>query len=112
MSGIEQPKPRKRIRARGVGMSVVRAEQRCRLCGKMTLALEAHHLVPRSQSGDDVPENFVPLCGPWQPSCHQRVTENDPAALRRLRAALRPPELAYIVERKGAAWLDRRYPHD
>jgi 5-methylcytosine-specific restriction endonuclease McrA len=112
VSGIEQPKPRKRIRAAGVGMAVVRAEQRCRICGKRTHHLEAHHLVPRSQGGDDVPDNFVPLCGPWQPSCHQRVTENHPDALRALRAALRPAEVAYIVERKGQAWLDRRYPHD
>ncbi len=104
------PKPVPRIIERGVGRLKCNAEAVCRICGKRTLALDPHHIVPRSQGGDDVADNFAPLCAPWEPSCHRRVTENDPEALRALRAALRPEELAYVFARKGDAWLERRYP--
>lgn len=104
------PKPTPRHVERGVGRLKANGEARCRICGKRTLAVDAHHLVPRSQGGDDVAENFAPLCAPWEPSCHRRVTENDPDALRALRAALHPEELAYVIARKGEAWLERRYP--
>lgn len=70
--------------------------------------MQRHHVVPRSQGGDDVAENLVPLCA----ACHRRVTGNDRLALRLLRAALAPDEVAYVVERKSEAWLDRRYPSD
>lgn len=103
------PKPRKREVAAGVGMGVVRAVRQCQLCGARTLALDPHHLVPRSQGGDDVVPNFAPLCI-FPPACHKRITENDPDALRRLRGTLDVLQVAYILERKGAAWLDRRYP--
>lgn len=104
----------KRHREDGVGNAVVRALGRCQMCNARTLALDPHHLVPRSQGGDDVQPNFAALCI-WPPpgftsGCHKRITENDPAALRRLRATLDPLQVAYIVERKGEAWLDRRYP--
>lgn len=103
------PKPRKREIHAGVGAAVVRDAQRCQLCGARTLALDPHHLVPRSQGGDDVIPNFAPLCI-WQPACHARVTRNDPDALRALRASLDALQVAYIVERKGEAWLEQRYP--
>lgn len=103
------PKPRKREIHAGVGMALVRALTRCQLCGARTLALDPHHLVPRSQGGDDVQPNFAALCI-FPPACHRRITENDPDALRQLRASLDPLQLAYILERKDAAWLDRRYP--
>lgn len=96
-------------------MRVVRELKRCQLCGARTLALDPHHLVPRSQGGDDVTENFAPLCtfpafAEARAGCHQRITENDPGALAELRGTLDLLQLAYIVERKGTAWLDDRYP--
>ncbi len=86
-----------------------RDAHRCQICGARTLALDPHHLVPRSQGGDDVIPNFAALCI-LEPACHARVTANDPAALSALRASLDALQVAYIVERKGAAWLERRYP--
>lgn len=103
------PKPRARSIDRGVGRLKCNGEATCRICGKRTIALDPHHIVPRSQGGDDVAENIAPLCAPWEPSCHRRVTENDPEALRALRSALHPEETAYVLARKGAAWLEKRY---
>lgn len=108
------PKPRKREIHAGVGAAVVRDAGRCQVCRARTLALDPHHLVPRSQGGDDVIPNFAALCI-WAPpghttGCHARVTANDPETLRALRASLDALQLAYIVERKGEAWLERRYP--
>jgi len=76
----------------------------CRLCPSRR-ELERHHLVPRSQRGDDVDENLVPLCAP----CHRLVTENDPEALALLRGRLWPEEEAYVARKKGWGWLERRY---
>lgn len=106
----EIPRPTPRIVKRGAGRLKCNTEARCRVCGARTLAVDAHHVVPRSQGGDDVAENLVPLCAPWEPSCHRLVTENDPDALRALRAALEADEIAYVISRKGEAWLDARYP--
>lgn len=106
------PRPPKRIRDPAAGRA--KATQ-CRLCARRVPEVghvDRHHLVPRSQGGDDVEANLVGLCAPWDPSCHRLVTENDASALARLRWALWPEEVAYVVERKGRDWLDRRYPLD
>jgi hypothetical protein len=69
--------------------------------------LDAHHLVPRSSSGDDVPANIVGLCHP----CHMDLDGNAGRHVRGLiRASLRHDELGYVVARKSLAWLDRHYP--
>jgi 5-methylcytosine-specific restriction endonuclease McrA len=104
------PRPARRIVDRDAGRSKV-AGAACRVCGGRT-GLERHHLVPRSQRGDDVDENIVPLCGPWMPSCHKLVTENDPAALATLRGRLWPEEEAYVARKMGWGWLERRYPSE
>lgn len=101
------PRPRRRMRDAAAGRDKCAGET-CRLCGGR-YAYSRHHLVPRSQGGDDVDANLVRLCDPWRP-CHLRITQNEPIALRELRATLTPDEIAYIVERKGSDWLDRRYP--
>lgn len=106
----EDPRPRRRYVDRRIGSRVIRSASGCLVCGKRTLALEAHHIVPRSQGGDDVIANLVALCGPFEPSCHRKVTENDPDTLRALRRALSIDALEYVIGRKGAWWLDSRYP--
>jgi 5-methylcytosine-specific restriction endonuclease McrA len=104
------PRPRKRTIDKDAGKSkCLGYYARCRLCGS-AFDMQRHHLVPRSQSGDDVDANLVPLCGARSADCHRRITENDAAYLRQLRASLHPDELAYITARKGEAWLDSRYP--
>jgi 5-methylcytosine-specific restriction endonuclease McrA len=41
---------------------------RCQLCGSMQ-NLEVHHIMFRSQNGDDSDENLITLCA----ECHARV---------------------------------------
>jgi 5-methylcytosine-specific restriction endonuclease McrA len=101
------PKPRKRIVNTDAGVGKLRQERACRVCGQRTLLLERHHLVKRSQGGDDVDANLVPLCGY---GCHGKVEAKDRETLVLLRQKLRPDELDYIIVRKGEAWLDRMYP--
>jgi len=44
---------------------------RCQSCGSR-LALEVHHITPRSKLGDDVEDNLITLC--WE--CHRRIHLN------------------------------------
>lgn len=103
-------KPPKRILDPRAGRAkCLSPDSECRICQRRR-GLERHHLVPRSQGGDDVEQNLVPLCGTFEAECHRRVTENEPAALAALRAALWPEEEAYVAAKMGASYLDRRYP--
>lgn len=101
------PKPRKRHVATPKEWAQLRRVfelDPCWICeGRWT---ELHHLLPRSQRGDDLGVNLVPLCA----ACHKLVTENDPQAKAALRSALRCWNLNYIADRAGPAWLDARYP--
>lgn len=104
------PRPVHRLRNRNAGrVKCLSPESECRLCGTRR-GLERHHLVPRSQTGDDVDANLVPLCGPFENACHRRITENDADALALLRGRLWPEEEAYVAFRMGWGWLEGRYP--
>lgn len=103
------PRPARRVEDREAGVEKC-ARDRCRVCGATTGSYARHHLVPKSQRGDDVDDNLVRLCDPWEPYCHHRVTTNDPAALAAVRASLSPSETAYVIRKQGVAWLERRYP--
>lgn len=60
------PKPIERIRdPEAVGRKVA-LDPVCRMCKKR--ASDGHHVVLRSQGGDDVEDNIVPLCH----ACHMR----------------------------------------
>ena len=71
----------------------------CRICrrvegnGSVHSKIELHHLIRRSQGGDDVAENIVPLCG----ECHRWLHAGGHAALR-----LEPAEKAYLRSRGRA----------
>jgi hypothetical protein len=71
--------------------------------------IELHHLVPRSQGGDDVADNLIPLTRDE----HRVITDYNPG-FRALRAAIRhsltKAEIAYVVGKKGKEWLDLNYP--
>jgi len=41
---------------------------RCQSCGSR-VALEVHHITPRSKLGDDAEENLITLC--WD--CHRQI---------------------------------------
>lgn len=99
----------------------VEAEGRCRMCGKKNRVwttpagkrrnlLNAHHIVERSEGGDDVAENCLPLCGSGTQGCHGDVTAWRGASRHLMRAVMLPEEIAYVLERKGRGWLDRHYP--
>jgi hypothetical protein len=87
-----------------------RIEPGRRIVGFEYVALSRHHIVPRSSGGDDVEPNIVPLCGDGVRGCHGAVEAWDREARAKLRESLRPEEVAYVIERKGEAWLDRNYP--
>ena len=75
MSGSPDPKPTRRIVAsKAEWQAIADAKQGpCRICrrvesnGSVHSTIELHHLVRRSQGGDDVADNIVPLCG----ACHR-----------------------------------------
>lgn len=92
------PKPRKRIVAtKQEWDAIAEAKQGpCRICrrvesnGSVHSRIELHHLVRRSQGGDDVAENIVPLCG----ECHTKLHAGNAGMLRLL-----PSEVAYLRSR-------------
>jgi len=107
------PKPLARVVDQGFYGAVVERDQgACRICGGKygRSWMSVHHLVGRGQGGDDVPANGVLLCGSGTTGCHGKVEGYMAGARSRLRARLLPAELAYIVEKKSRAWLDRHYP--
>jgi len=73
----------------------------CRICrrvesnGSVHSTIELHHLIRRSQGGDDVPDNIVPLCG----ACHRKLHDGRPG-LAHLR--LTPSEKRYLRSRVRA----------
>jgi len=103
------PKPAARIVDRYAGWTKVLTEGDCRVCGTRW-PLTRHHLIKRSQGGDDIDDNLVPLCGNGTTGCHGRVEARDSNTLHLLRHLLTPEEVAYCKAKKGEAWLDRMYP--
>jgi 5-methylcytosine-specific restriction endonuclease McrA len=83
-------------------------EQPCAICGDYS-PLTAHHLVPRSAGGDDVPENIVGLCGDGTTFCHGAVTRRDSGALQELARSLTDAEYAYVVGKLGEGALSRLF---
>jgi 5-methylcytosine-specific restriction endonuclease McrA len=83
----------------------------CRVCcdpghnGSLFGRIQLHHLVPRAQLGDDVPDNIAPLC----PECHLRVTARQGIALRALAATLTEAEREYVAGRLGPGGLERLF---
>lgn len=84
----------------------------CRVCGASAYLgyTGLHHLVPRSQGGDDVPDNLVPLCGSGTMGCHGKVEARDLYACHRLRVNLTLAEFDYMLTKKGDVWADTKYP--
>ena len=104
------PKPPKRYRAKKKDWEVMHrhfAGHGCWLCEARSW--ELHHIIPRSQGGDDVTPNLFPVCA----ACHARLHAGDAGARHRLRVMLAANHLSYIRFKKGEkweGWLDRRYP--
>ena len=105
------PKPAPRIRDKDL-MRLMHSERtkECAVTGG-TEQLELHHVLPRSQGGDDVRANLVFL----HVRVHQAVTVNDPVALKLLGEHIweeRPDTVAYLVYKLGKEqavdWMRRR----
>jgi hypothetical protein len=102
------PDSRRQLRQRSLDSRIrlsftleAKRELRCRVCGLD--AEHLHHIVPRAAGGEDRVDNGLPLCRPCHEGWHShRLTIS--------RDKLIGPELGYVVQAKGAAWLDRFYP--
>jgi 5-methylcytosine-specific restriction endonuclease McrA len=84
----------------------------CVICHRAR-PLTAHHLI-RRQDGGDVLHNLASLCGSGTTGCHGDVEHYRNGARQKLRAWVdaTPEVLAYVLERKGEAWLEDRYPRE
>lgn len=93
----------------------------CRMCLRehRVRPLTRHHLVPEHwflrqplplRMIRNAHANIIPLCRP----CHDMVDSRDPMehipARRELRRSLSTDELAFAIQVRGRAWLDREYP--
>ncbi len=107
--GAPDPKPEARhVASRDEWSRIVLAKAGpCRGCGQP--GEEFHHLVNRSQRGDDVEGNLIPLCK----LCHHSITDHLAGweeIAHEIRHSLTTHERAYIVAKKSKAWLERAYP--
>jgi hypothetical protein len=74
-----------------------------------------HHVLKRSQGGDDVRANFAMLCGDGIRGHHGRIEAHDPSACAALYVVLkasRPDTMDYLASKLGGAqaateWLTR-----
>ena len=103
-----KPAPRKKATTKQWGIMRHRLNRHCAVCGDP--AQSAHHIVRKSQGGDDLPENLIGLCGHGTRGCHGKAERRDRHALASIRYALTREQVAYVVGKKGEAWLDRAYP--
>lgn len=96
-------------------------EKQCRIC-QSRHDLTRHHLVPHSWFIKDKPglkiirnthANIIPLCE----TCHREVdgVRNPTARLEKraaIREALYTNEVAFILQVRGAQWLEEHYPRE
>lgn len=99
------PKPTKRVKDKKAGKTVHAAGCFCVLnCGAPA---EAHHVLFRSQGGDDDPANMCCLCDDH----HHKIHAEDAATkvlLGEHILAERPDTAAYLAAKAGADWIERR----
>lgn len=72
----------------------------CALCGA-THPLHLHHVVFRSQGGDDVRANMVPMCIQCHAGYHTRRGDGYGARLATYISGYRPDTYAYLVHKLG-----------
>jgi hypothetical protein len=114
---LGDPKPRQRLRANQREWELLREffeNECCCACG-LREPLSLHHVVPKSQGGDDVRENLVVLCGDGTRGCHGKLENHEPGWERvaghvRAYVQARESRLRYVLDRIGQARFDSRYP--
>lgn len=82
----------------------------CVVCGERTQSL--HHVLRRSQGGDDVTVNLAPVCGTGTTGCHGRIEARDPEALHGLWAWVTSDFIRYLAYKLGDSdrawdWCER-----
>jgi 5-methylcytosine-specific restriction endonuclease McrA len=91
----------KRVRDSAAIERKVKAEPLCRAC-RLERAVDGHHVLLRSQGGDDVEDNIVPLCR----SCHRDYHE------ARIGLRITLDERLYVLtklgQQPGLVYLERR----
>lgn len=96
-------KPEKRIVNSAAGKNKLALEPKCRTCDRS--ATDPHHIILRSQRGDDVEDNIVPLCF----LCHTKYHDG------KLGIPLRPREIGYVFSKVGRnygiEYMDKRRLH-
>ncbi len=105
------PKPAKRIRASQAEWSELHEAFASALCVHCAQGpIELHHVLPRSQGGDDVRENLAPLC-----RTHHTMLEGHSSGWEPIAASVRQYVMVdnerrgYQEDRAGESF-NRRYP--
>ena len=109
------PKPERRVRASQSDWAGIHEQfehHSCVHCGLPHQSL--HHILPRSQGGDDIIDNLAPLCGDGTRGCHG-ILESHAPGWERVAASVRQ----YVIvsnDRRGyqedhaGESFNRRYP--
>jgi 5-methylcytosine-specific restriction endonuclease McrA len=94
-------KPERRIRDSAAVQRKVMSVPLCRAC-RLEKATDGHHVLLRSQGGDDVEDNILPLCR----GCHRDYHDG------RLDLTLSLDERLYVLtklgQNPGTVYLERR----
>lgn len=106
------PRPPKREKASRKGWEAIHAQFEYAVCTHCALRpIELHHVVSRSQGGDDVVENLCPLCH----VCHMKL-EGHETGWERVAASVRQyvilsrPRCVYVIGKIGWDRFNARYP--
>lgn len=109
MSGNPDPRPAART-VDPHALAVARlAEDECGACGRPPGS--PHHVIPRSEGGDDVAANLLMLCGSGTTGCHGAWHGNPYMASDGRWVALTLPEQPWRNERRDAVWVAQRIGH-
>lgn len=81
-------------------------ERPCACCEERP-GVTLHHVVPRSQRGDDVLENLIQLCVMCHDALHHAVETR--SLYRRIGLRLTRENIAYVLSKKTPFWLEDRY---
>ncbi len=110
------PKPERRVRASQSDWSDIHQHFNgawCVSCGRPYESL--HHILPRSQGGDDLVVNLAPLCGSGTTGCHGLLETHAPgweraAAKVRVYVLTNRERCVYMKSKVSWEAFDKRYP--
>ena len=82
----------------------------CVICGGIDISI--HHIIHRSQGGDDVWENLAPLCGSGTTGCHGGIESGLDSVCRAFGLYVlreRPDTMRYLEQKLGGAEARREF---